>query len=619
MKAAGERTALFLYAVLVVLPAVVFGGLLAHQLTDYQRREIAAVPASTHDAAARFVAGVVEQVQTLIDEEAEREFYHYQQDYYGLSTMGDGRGSLRHTTLSSPMLSYKTDAIVAWFSWSAREVGTQAPVILPAPRPERWSWTRYTAERKAVEAFVEDDLMPALADEPHIDPGVHDADPKPLPIDLVALNLSEQRDPDCVRQNLDALFASAGRITTIGVRTTPFELLALRDGEGRLRVTARRGVWVDRLPEKTSPPECFPDLGVETRLTQGLVFDTDWLLSRLPNQVARQILSSEMRLTLPDGPEEEADPHRTVVRVDLFEALGAQTRDPGAAEVATMGIVTTTSGLRHAFRIQLAWLAGVTIVMTMSLVIGILLLVGSVRASQEHARRTDNFVAAVTHELRTPVTAVKMFGEMLLEGWTQDEGKREEYLSRIVRETDRLDALVDRLLRKRKLTAEELTPSPGDLNEHVSLLIPELEEAGGRGGADLAFDLQPGLPPVLLLPDSVRDVLVNLVENARKYAAVPEGGEPIRVVTRRDRRGNVVLEVLDRGPGIPEGERSRVFDAFYRVGDERTRRAAGAGLGLHLVDLQARSMRARVQAQLREGGGAVLRVTFRTLKSGAVG
>ena len=109
-------------------------------------------------------------------------------------------------------------------------------------------------------------------------------------------------------------------------------------------------------------------------------------------------------------------------------------------------------------------------------------------------------------------------------------------------------------------------------------------------------------------------MLVNLVDNARKYAPVAEGEEPILISTTVDRKGRVLLEVSDRGPGIPENERSRIFDAFYRIGDERTRSARGTGLGLHLVALQARTMRARVQAMAREGGGATLRVTFRTLR-----
>jgi signal transduction histidine kinase len=78
-----------------------------------------------------------------------------------------------------------------------------------------------------------------------------------------------------------------------------------------------------------------------------------------------------------------------------------------------------------------------------------------------------------------------------------------------------------------------------------------------------------------------------------------------------------MLEVKDRGPGIPQGERSKIFEAFYRVGNETTRTARGTGLGLHLVALQSQAMGARVQVLDRKGGGTIFRVTFRSADAAA--
>jgi two-component system sensor histidine kinase KdpD len=110
--------------------------------------------------------------------------------------------------------------------------------------------------------------------------------------------------------------------------------------------------------------------------------------------------------------------------------------------------------------------------------------------------------------------------------------------------------------------------------------------------------------------------VTNLVENARKYAAVPPGGEPILVRTRRQGSA-VLLEVLDRGPGIPPAERSRVFEAFYRMGDEHTRTARGTGLGLHLVALHAEAMGGAVEVRGRPGGGTEFRISLRPAPEGA--
>jgi signal transduction histidine kinase len=114
--------------------------------------------------------------------------------------------------------------------------------------------------------------------------------------------------------------------------------------------------------------------------------------------------------------------------------------------------------------------------------------------------------------------------------------------------------------------------------------------------------------------EALNTILVNLVENARKYAPVdPQkpNAEPLRVDTRL-RRGKVVLEVSDRGPGIPPEERELVFEAFYRVGNETMRSSKGTGLGLHLVALQSEAIGASVAIFDRTGGGCTFRITFKS-------
>jgi len=148
---------------------------------------------------------------------------------------------------------------------------------------------------------------------------------------------------------------------------------------------------------------------------------------------------------------------------------------------------------------------------------------------------------------------------------------------------------------------------PGDLSAQVLALESSLLALGPEGVADLRFEIPQDVPPVMLTNEGVRSIVTNLVENARKYAPVSAGAEPIVVRVAHDKAREkdwATLEVLDRGPGIPVQERERIFEAFYRLGSEQQRRTKGTGLGLHLVALHARAMGGSVQVLAREGGGA---------------
>ena len=169
------------------------------------------------------------------------------------------------------------------------------------------------------------------------------------------------------------------------------------------------------------------------------------------------------------------------------------------------------------------------------------------------------------------------------------------------------------MLEKARLAAGKSRPFAGDLTAILAEIAPELSRWDEREVEDVVFELQEGLPKVMLTPEAIASIVVNLVENARKYAPVDPHdptAEPIRVVAAAVSRGRVVLEVLDRGPGLPTDEREHVFEAFYRVGNESTRTSRGTGLGLHLVALQAQAIGGRAEVEARPGGGSIFRVTL---------
>jgi signal transduction histidine kinase len=625
----GSRTTLFLYGLLVLLPAGVFGGLLWHQLAQQHEHRVNEVPRVVRDAAGRLLQAIEHEVALLLEKENSRDFYFYRQDYFEQSTVPGESGLLDLRARPSPLANEPPrPGIRAWFEWDMAGLSDMAPKILvPTPRGlTSKQQAEHVRWRQNFERFVEKDLIVSAAQEAHFFEdqrsaramrNAETARPKMMNIELVALNCSPERDRRCVYEHRGQLRERLGGLNQIAVTYGPFELKALRDHSGELRIVAQRQVVIDALPEQIQVPSCYIALERIQLLMQGFEFDPQWLLRTLPEAEAARILGPGFSF-YPVGPKVDPSPGEELAAVDLWDELEIEVVDRGDRDMATLHVSSSVAGLNRAWRVQLFWLLGVTVAMVASLGIGLRLLVGSVRASQAQTRRTENFVAAITHELRTPIAAVKMYGEMLRDGWARDEQRRGEYLNRIVHESDRLADLVDKVLAQRMLSGHAPLPVPGDLSALISHMVADLTVSGGRKREDLEFVLGRGLPPVLLYREGVREILVNLVENARKYAPVPTGGEPIRVETRLDRRGRVLLEVSDRGPGIPETERSRVFRPFYRLGDERTRRAQGTGLGLHLVQLQARAMKAKVLSMPREGGGTVFRITFRTLRPGTL-
>jgi len=623
-----RHSALLRYGLLVLVPAVVFGGLLWNRLLAQHAARRAQVPESVIDASGRLARAVRQELEGQLELEEGRPFYVYQEnDYFEQSTVPGELGfDLR--PVKTPL--EPTPGIRAWYQYDVYGLEDVEPTVI-APQPRGLTVTEaeaHTAWRLDFPDFVDEVLIRELVEtnahliaQAEVDLLLDSEWTRSVltPIELVALNCAMDRDPKCTGPNLHELRKQiGGELRSLRVRYGPFQVRALRDHLGELRVIAERFVVIDPLPDPIQAPQCFTMIEKIQALAQGIDIDPDWLLRRLPAAHAAHILEHGIELHAA-GAEAPVGEDVTAETLDLWDVYDVDLPSP---EERPLGHLTLSSGvaeLDDEIRTQLAWLTGVTGAMIASLVLGMRLLLGSVRASQEQARRTENFVAAVTHELRTPIAGVKMYGEMLRDGWARDEERRRDYLERIVRESDRLDVLVDRVLAHRMLQDHAPRPEPGDLSALVANLASDLRTVAGEEHDDVEFALAPDLPSVLLHEEGVRDVLVNLIENARKYAPVPAGGEPIRVESHLDRKGRVVLEVSDRGPGIPEEERGKVFEPFYRLGDESTRASRGTGLGLHLVQLQARAMKARAQLRPREGGGCRFRVTFRTLRPGAIG
>ncbi|RIK89351.1 MAG: hypothetical protein DCC71_26025, partial [Proteobacteria bacterium] len=233
-----------------------------------------------------------------------------------------------------------------------------------------------------------------------------------------------------------------------------------------------------------------------------------------------------------------------------------------------------------------------------------------VAVAMAYAERRSNFVAAVTHELKTPLTAIRMYGEMLRDDLVPGEAKRREYYRTITAESERLSRLVDNVLEFARLEkgAREMRVEAGAVGPVVEEVAALLAPHAASLGFALRARVEPELPPVRFERDALLQVLVNLVDNATKYARDAASRE-IVLACRREGDG-VVVGVRDRGPGVASRHLGRIFEPFHRGEDELVRTTQGTGLGLALVKSLVERMGGTVRGDNAPGGGFEVRVAL---------
>jgi signal transduction histidine kinase len=218
------------------------------------------------------------------------------------------------------------------------------------------------------------------------------------------------------------------------------------------------------------------------------------------------------------------------------------------------------------------------------------------------ARQKTTFVANVSHELKTPLTSIRLFAEMLLQRRQPDERKRDEYLRTMLSEAERLSRLVDNVLAfSRKGTAKaDYAMEDLDLSRLAGETVAQLEPNLTRNGFSLSTDLEESVT-VRGNPEALRQVLMNLFSNAEKYSGETK---EISVSTCTD-DDEAVVRVMDRGIGVDPGKATRIFEEFYRCDDSLSSSRSGTGLGLSIARDIARRHGGDVTYAPREGGGSV--------------
>lgn len=243
-------------------------------------------------------------------------------------------------------------------------------------------------------------------------------------------------------------------------------------------------------------------------------------------------------------------------------------------------------------------------------IVGIVIVVRATVEERRLAALRSDFVANVSHELKTPLASVRMFGEMLLTGRVPNDDKRKEYLQIIVGESERLTSLIDNVLDFAKVEGgrDAYEFDDADLGDVAIRGVELLRYRAEREGVALEADVERAA--VVVDQRAVELALVNLIDNALKYA---KGAERVDVTVRATTNGGAVLRVSDQGPGIDKDDQARIFDRFVRGRGAQAMHVRGSGIGLALVKHIAESHGGEVKVEsplTPDGKGSAFELTF---------
>ncbi|MGZ3476141.1 MAG: sensor histidine kinase, partial [Polyangiales bacterium] len=219
------------------------------------------------------------------------------------------------------------------------------------------------------------------------------------------------------------------------------------------------------------------------------------------------------------------------------------------------------------------------------------------------AQLRGEFVANVSHELKTPLALVRMFGELLMTGRVANEEKQRQYLSIIVRESERLTALIENVLDFARVERGKVAYdfAPADLSAVVARAVDACRYRAETEGMRLEVVSAEESFEAVVDERALQLAVINLVENAIKYAP---GTDVVRVEIARDGSKELAIKVIDHGPGIDPADYERIFERFYRGKRAAEAQVRGSGIGLSLVEHVVAAHEGEVFVRETPGGGS---------------
>jgi signal transduction histidine kinase len=260
----------------------------------------------------------------------------------------------------------------------------------------------------------------------------------------------------------------------------------------------------------------------------------------------------------------------------------------------------------------LGWISAVLVLI---LIAGLYLMYRTGIRQLSLVQQQQDFVSAVSHELKTPLTSVRMYGEILQEDWASEE-KKKSYYDLIVGESERLTRLINNVLQLARFSRNAIQTNLREIS--VSELIDLTESAISTPINTAGFKLniscddRTGSQSIQVDTDHFIQIMINLMDNALKFSAKHEN-KTIELECRQLSTMQVQISIRDYGPGIPKDQLKKIFTLFYRAENELTRETVGTGIGLALVNQLMREMHGEIDVQ-NMNPGVRFNLSFKTEK-----
>ncbi|MFV2032108.1 MAG: sensor histidine kinase [Gammaproteobacteria bacterium] len=399
---------------------------------------------------------------------------------------------------------------------------------------------------------------------------------------------------------VDAPSSPADRQPSVRIRTFesevgPFELSLLDSGHFVLF----RRVWRN-----------------QERYVQGLLLDPQGFIDQLVEPAFRQSALSAM--------SDLVVAYQGSVLTSLGARVGGFSSEAPNREKELLyqtRLVVPFSDIELIFslaRIQIG--AGAQVIIWVALILALVLVGGFILLYRlgvrqiALARQQQDFVSAVSHELKTPLTSIRMYGEMLREGWA-DEARKQSYYDFIFNESERLSRLINNVLQLARMSRSEQAPKCEivTVDSLLDELRPRLETQLEHAGFTLAMDFNDAVKAAKLNldPDWMTQIVINLVDNAVKFSTDSEI-KSVQLGTRLLQHRWVQFSIRDYGPGIAKDQMKKIFRLFYRSENELTRETVGTGIGLALVHQLTMGMGGEVDV-VNCDPGVEFRIKFRVV------